>query len=186
MWRETGKYTIELHEFLLQKEYGKKRLSCVYVIRDIVDAVVLYVGQSTAGVQSRIWQHIHTNKLLADAICRRWEPPDPLHCEVAVIHGSLDEAERWYIQTLSPAFNKIKYKNKAIVPPEQVVSTQPIYSELSKWKNAAVSLPHIQPIGTPRIMYDTHLSQDTATLERLDQLYAKAYRDPGHPDAKNE
>ena len=194
-WRIQSHYWTYLTPFLSQDRLGRKKGSYIYYVRN-PEGENVYVGQTKQGVLVRLTAHFNDpiNSHFGMWILQRDRTSEhTLH--IISIVGSLDSAERFYINELNPFLNKRRYKTLSFLSPDN--SIEPEYIDIGKtisniiekeqreareWADRTIGPAQIDPV------HDTwHFSgfQSVVDLRPNDQKRSRVFRDPNHPDLRN-
>lgn len=163
-WTETTCHDALLHDLLFQYAYGVKPNQYVYIVYK--ENTCIYVGQTAQNVIDRLWRHIKSESDLGLWI-KDHNPIVDVRCKFIVISGDLSAAERYYISRNDPELNIVRYKSGLTLPPTQFAAVQ------------SLDLALIEAMQREKMQEERRKDN-----EALDRLYARAYRDPNHPDLR--
>lgn len=185
MWSEYARYDVPLYPFMRQSRYGEKRCDCVYIV--LFGSECVYVGKTHEGVRLRLWRHVKQVTNLGLWIVQNelaeFGDNQP-YCQVVVVVGDVDTAERYYIWLLNPSLNMIRYSTSS--PAQPLECAESVTLDLDEGfrtvgKYGAVTRQALNSPTTAPIVADVRGESDFALMERL---YRRAFRDPNHPDFK--
>jgi hypothetical protein len=165
-----------------QVKYGQARSKCIYAV--CYEQQWIYVGQTSAGVRLRLWKHVHSNSTLGVWLYENeLITPEPI-CHVFVIDTNIDQAERYYISLFDPLLNVVKYKDAITLPPVEKAIEKPLDIERQHWKAAYGAISGLKGSAQANIFERRAIQQPKPdnSDHLMERIYAKAYRDPNHPD----
>lgn len=163
IWWEDAHYLAALPDVFANKLGKKEGPLYVYIVWN--EVAPLYVGKTERTVHHRLIQHIHDCSRLGKALRRHPTEYENWKIEVVVIDGqgsrALDRAEAYYICERRPALNRTH--PRTIIPP----------------------LRHVPIKELPRASRNNN-AEWNRHLEIMDKWYARAFRDPNHPELREQ
>lgn len=181
MWYEVDHYNAPLYAYMMQNRIGRRGdTPSVYIVRNGTSAV--YVGKTVRGVYYRLWRHIQkVSDVGLWMIQHEHDKEAPQYkVEVISVNGDIDEAEMHTISTEDPLLNIVRYKNKLALPPRSRCLNSEI--DLKGWAEYNGSIFERHDVYW-QVRLEKQVSED---LEVLNRIYSRAYRDPNHPDIRDE
>lgn len=187
-WSERTHYIVPLYDFMAQETFGKKRGAYVYGVS--VGEQWVYAGQTTTGARTRLWKHVSVGSgsgFGSWIIMHEHDNPQPT-CHIVLVDGDLNAAERYYISRYNPELNKVRYKEVMTVPPVSSAEENHLTSiPVHRWRGVITYYLKRNENGAsiPIHVPEQVLKEiDEADDDIYTRLYARAYRDPNHPDLR--